>query len=159
MCVRPPVLGARHRSHVRVEDAIRTGKNTGPDHLPSVSFQINQAWCLAAGRACDLLAWLRLLCLTGDLTTAEPKTWRYRLPHAAARLVPRRQRKRKLRIPGTWPWADQPCDAEHRPDPAPRRLKRPESDRPDDRRTLAWGIGASGATARRTPRPHQPKWR
>ena len=54
--------------------------------------------------ACDLLAWLRLLCLSGDLAVAEPKTLRYRLLHTAARLV-RGQRRRTIRIPTTWPWA------------------------------------------------------
>ncbi len=54
--------------------------------------------------ACDLLAWLRLLALTGDLTTAEPKTLRYRLLHTAGRIV-RGQRRRRLTIPETWPWA------------------------------------------------------
>lgn len=44
--------------------------------MPSASFQINRAWCLAAAMACDLPAWLRLLCLTGVLATAEPKTLR-----------------------------------------------------------------------------------
>jgi hypothetical protein len=103
-------LEARHRAHARVEDGIRTGKNTGLGHLPSVSFEINQAWCLAAGMACDLLAWLRLLCLTGALAKAEPKTLRYRLLHVAARLV-RGQRKRKIRVPAVWPWAKQLRDA------------------------------------------------
>ena len=54
--------------------------------------------------AIDLLCWLRLLCLTGPLAHAEPKTLRYRLLHTAVRLV-RGQRKRKLKIPETWPWA------------------------------------------------------
>jgi hypothetical protein len=99
-------LEARHRAHARVEDTIRNAKNTGLRHLPSASFEINQAWCLAVAMACDLLAWLRLLCLTGDLAKAEPKTLRYRLLHTAARLV-RGQRHRKIRIPSTWPWSDQ----------------------------------------------------
>ena len=99
-------LEARHRAHARVEDCIRNAKNTGLGHLPSTSFDINQAWCLAAGIACDLLAWLRLLCLSGDLARAEPKTLRYRLLHTAARII-RGQRKRKIRIPGTWPWANE----------------------------------------------------
>jgi hypothetical protein len=99
-------LEARHRSHARVEDTIRNGKNTGLNHLPSASFQINQAWYLAAQIACDLLAWLRLLCLSADLAKAEPKTLRYRLLHTAARLI-RGQRLRKIRIPQTWPWADE----------------------------------------------------
>ena len=65
---------------------------------------INQAWCVAATIATDLLCWLRLLCLDGPLADAEPKTLRYRLLHTAARIV-RGQRKRKIKIPETWPWA------------------------------------------------------
>jgi hypothetical protein len=98
-------LEARHRSHARVEDSIRNAKNTGLNHLPSTSFEINQAWYLAVAIACDLLAWLRLLCLSGDLAKAEPKTLRYRLLHTSARLI-RGQRLRKIRIPETWPWAN-----------------------------------------------------
>lgn len=56
--------------------------------------------------ACDLIAWLQLLTLDGDLAKAEPKRLRYRLLHTAARLV-RGQRRRRLRIPPTWPWANQ----------------------------------------------------
>jgi hypothetical protein len=99
-------LEARHRPHARVEDCIRTGKQTGLGHLTSTSIEINRAWCLAATIACDLLCWLRLLCLDGPLTRAEPKTLRYRLLHTAARIV-RGQRKRTIRIPATWPWAQQ----------------------------------------------------
>jgi DDE family transposase len=99
-------LEARHRPHARVEDCIRTGKDTGLGHLPSASIEINRAWCLAATIACDLLCWLRLLCLDGSLAKAEPKTLRYRLLHTAARIV-RGQRKRHIRIPETWPWAGQ----------------------------------------------------
>ena len=99
-------LEARHRPHARVEDNIRTGKDTGIGHLPSTSIGINRAWCMAATIAIDLLAWLRLLCLDGPLAGAEPKTLRYRLLHTAARIV-RGQRKRKIRIPETWPWAPQ----------------------------------------------------
>ena len=50
-----------------------------------------------------LLAWLKLLALDGDL--AEPKTLRYRVLHAAGRLV-RGGRKRRLKIQATWPWAE-----------------------------------------------------
>ena len=42
-----------------------------------------------------LLAWLRLLALDGDLAKAEPKTLRYCVLHAAARLV-RGGRRRTL---------------------------------------------------------------
>jgi len=43
--------------------------------------------------ACILLSWLRLLALDGKLAKAEPKTLRYRLFHAAARLVHGGRRK------------------------------------------------------------------
>jgi hypothetical protein len=97
-------LEARHRAHARVEDRVRTGKDTGLQHLPSHVMAINAAWCVAAMIATDLLCWFRLLCLHGDLARAEPKTLRYRLLHTAARIV-RGQRKRKIKIPETWPWA------------------------------------------------------
>ncbi len=55
--------------------------------------------------ACILLAWLKLLALDGDLAKAEPKTLRYRVLHAAARLV-RGGRRRSLKIAAAWPWAE-----------------------------------------------------
>ena len=45
-----------------------------------------------------------MLALDGDLAKAEPKTLRYRVLHAAARLV-RGGRRRCLTIQATWPWA------------------------------------------------------
>ena len=97
-------LEARHRTQARAEARIRCGKATGLRHLPSRNYQVNTAWCQAASIACDLLAWLRLLALDGDLARAEPKTLRYRILHAAGRIV-RGQRRRYLRIPPSWPWA------------------------------------------------------
>lgn len=76
----------------------------GLRRLPSRSFAINQAWCLAAAIAYDLIAWLQLLALDGDLAIAEPKRLRYRILHTAARLT-HGQRRRWLRIPASWPWA------------------------------------------------------
>jgi Transposase DDE domain group 1 len=55
--------------------------------------------------ACILLAWLKLIALDGDLARAEPKTLRYRLLHAAARLV-RGGRRRTLKIAVNWPWTE-----------------------------------------------------
>src|SRR5579859_1808669 len=98
-------IDAAHRVQARVEDAIRTGKDTGLGHFPSFDFQVNAAWLTAAMIASILLAWLKLLALDGDLATAEPKTLRYRVLHTAARLV-RGGRKRHLRIQATWPWAE-----------------------------------------------------
>ena len=102
----PSFLEARHRPHARVEDRIRTAKDTGIRHLPSTSFSINQAWCVTAMIATDPLCRLRLLCLSGPPTRAEPKTLRYTILHTTARLV-RGQRKRKIKTPETRPWADE----------------------------------------------------
>jgi hypothetical protein len=55
--------------------------------------------------AADLVAWLQLLALSGPLATAEPKALRYRLLHVPARLT-HSARRRHLRIPATWPWAN-----------------------------------------------------
>jgi hypothetical protein len=97
-------LDARHRAHARVEDRIRTAKDTGLDHFPSRWFAINQAWLTVVMLAVDLLAWTQHLLLHGHLTKAEPKTLRYRLLHVAARLT-RGQRRYWLRIQRSWPWA------------------------------------------------------
>jgi hypothetical protein len=83
----PAYIDAAHRVHARVEDCVRTGKDTGLGRFPSHLFALNQAWLAAALIAAALLAWLRHLALDGDLVKAEPKTLRYRLLHAAARLA------------------------------------------------------------------------
>jgi Transposase DDE domain group 1 len=100
----PAYIDAAHRVHARVEDAIRTGKDCGIGKFPSQSLAMNKAWLTAALTAATLLAWLRLLALDGSLARAEPKTLRYRILHAAARLA-RGGRRRHLKIQGTWPWA------------------------------------------------------
>ena len=101
-------LEARHRAHARVEDRIRCAKDSGLGRFPSREFKINQAWSQLTAIAADLIAWLRLLALTGDtggaLAKAEPKTLRYRLLHVPARLT-HGGRRRRLRIPESWPWA------------------------------------------------------
>jgi len=99
-------LDARHRTHARVEDRIRTGKDTGIGRFPSRQFAINQAWLLCALTAIDLLAWTQTTLLHDQpaLAVAEPKTLRYRLLHVAANLT-RSARRTKLRIDNTWPWA------------------------------------------------------
>jgi len=52
-----------------------------------------------------LLAWLKLLALDGGLARAEPKTLRYRVLHAAARLV-RSGCRRRWKIAANRPWAE-----------------------------------------------------
>ncbi len=99
-------LEARHRAHARVEDRIRTGKDTGLGHLPSRHQNINEVWVELALIAADLLALAQSMLLTDqpDLHRAEPKTLRYRLLHTAARIT-RGQRKVFLRLAEHWPWA------------------------------------------------------
>ncbi len=101
-----PFLDARHRAHARVEDRIRTGKDTGIGHLPSRHAHINEVWIELALIAADLLALAQTMLLTDqpDLARAEPKTLRYRLLHIAARIT-RGQRKVFLRLAEHWPWA------------------------------------------------------
>jgi hypothetical protein len=112
-------IDAAHRAQARVEDTIRTGKDTGLGHFPSFDFQVNAAWLTAAMIACILLAWLKLLALDGDLAEAEPKTLRYRLIHAAARLV-HGGRRCRLKIQASWPWADAITAAWRRIDALPQ---------------------------------------
>jgi Transposase DDE domain group 1 len=112
-------IDAAHRVHARVEDAIRTGKDAGLGHFPSHDFAVNAAWLTAAMTGQILLAWLKLLALDGDLAKAEPRTLRYRVLHAAARLA-RGGRRRRLKIQASWPWADAITAAWQRIDALPQ---------------------------------------
>ncbi len=103
-------IDAAHRVHARVEDRIRTGKDTGIGHFPSHSLAVNTAWLTASLMAATLLSWLAHLGLDGELARAEPKTLRYRVLHTAARLV-RGGRRRRLKVSATWPWAQAIADA------------------------------------------------
>ena len=69
--------------------------------------RLNTAWLTASMIACILLAWLQHLALDGKLAKAEPKTLRYRVLHAAARLVRggRRTTPQDTRPPGRGPTA------------------------------------------------------
>jgi Transposase DDE domain group 1 len=98
------VLELRHRGRARVEDSIRTGKDTGMRNLPHYAFEHNQTWLEISLIAQDLLAWTRLICLTGELATAEPKRLRQRLLHVAAKLV-RHGRRTQLKLDREWPWS------------------------------------------------------
>ena len=124
---RLPVSGDRHRHRRRAGPAARGApprarprrgipplrQGHRPGQWPSSSFAINTAWVSAAAIAIDLLCWTRLLLLDGPLAKAEPATLRYRLLHTAARLV-NHSRMLILRIPETWPWAQQFADAFNR---------------------------------------------
>jgi hypothetical protein len=64
-------LELRHRGRARVEDSIRAGKDTGMRNLPHHAFEHNQTSLEASLIAQDLLSWLKLMCLTGELAKAE----------------------------------------------------------------------------------------
>jgi hypothetical protein len=97
-------LERRHRLHARVEDRIQESQELGLGRLPFQALQPNRAWFELALLAQDLLAWLRLLALDGDLALAKPKRLRGRLLHVAGRIT-RSGRRRTLHLPRAWPWA------------------------------------------------------
>jgi Transposase DDE domain group 1 len=97
-------LDARHRTQAHVEDKMKEVKACGAERLPSSDYARNSAWLQLAALAVSLLAWLRHLALDGDLARAEPKTLRYRLFSAPARLVVH-ARNRTLKIPPGWAWS------------------------------------------------------
>lgn len=99
-------LERRHRLHARVEDRIQESQELGLGRLPFQALKPNQAWFELALLAQDLLAWLRLLVLDGELALAKPKRLRHRLLHVAGR-VTRSGRRRTLHLPRAWPWREQ----------------------------------------------------
>lgn len=99
------VLELGHRGRARVEDSIRCGKDTGMRNLPHHAFAHNQTWLETSLIAQDLLTWTKLICLTGELATAEPKRLRHRLLHVAAKVV-RHGRRTHLKLDRDWPWSD-----------------------------------------------------
>lgn len=99
-------LEARHRGHARVEDRIRTAKDSGMRNLPFGEYARNQAWLMLVLLGADLVAWCQRLLLDGELRVAEPKRLRYALWHCAGRLV-RTGRRIILRLQDTWPWTAQ----------------------------------------------------
>ena len=98
-------LELRHRHRAKVEDEIRTGKETGMRAMPFAAFTHNQAWLEVSLLAQAILRWSALLCLTGELALAEPKRVRQRLLHVAGRIA-RSGRRMALRLPRSWPWAE-----------------------------------------------------
>ncbi len=81
------VLELRHRRRAKVEDEIRCGKDTGMRNLPFAAFEHNRVWLELSLIAQELLAWLRALCLSGELALAEPKRLRQRLLHVAGKVA------------------------------------------------------------------------
>ncbi len=97
-------LELRHRRRARCEDRIRCAKDTGLRNLPLQGFHQNQIWCEIVALACELLAWMQMLALTGPARRWEPKRLRLRLFFTAGRIV-RGSRRVRLRLAQHWPWA------------------------------------------------------
>src|SRR3954468_8239290 len=94
---------AEHRRHAVVEQSIAELKSAGLAHLPSGRFMANAAWLALAvmahnlGRAVGRLA-------GPDLTDATAATLRRKVFTMPGRLV-HSGRRRRLRLPESWPWA------------------------------------------------------
>jgi Transposase DDE domain group 1 len=99
-------LDALYRGRGRAEKRICETKDTGLSNFPSYSFAINKAWLTVVLIAHDLLAWLKLLCLDGEMAHAEPKRLRYCLLHTAGAIT-RSARRARLRLSAPWPWSKQ----------------------------------------------------
>lgn len=93
------------RAHAHVEDHIRRLKASGLERFPFTDLDANRAWMALVCFAADLVRWFQLLCLTGPLARAEPKTLRWQLWHTPARVV-RHGRQTIVRILDDWPNAD-----------------------------------------------------
>jgi hypothetical protein len=99
-------LEVRHRLRARAEDRIRGLKDTGMTNLPLQAFAKNQIWLELACLAYELLTWTQLLAWHDQPARAwEPKRLRLRLLAVAARLITT-GRRRILRLPKRWPWAN-----------------------------------------------------
>jgi hypothetical protein len=98
------ILEMRHRQRAHVEDRIRCGKATGLEGFPSHYWEFNEVWLELILIAQTLIAWMQLLCLTGEARVWEPKRLRYRLLHTAAQVV-RTGRRVRLRLQQSWPWS------------------------------------------------------
>ena len=98
-------LELRHRQRARAEDRIRNARATGLRNLPLHDTAQNQVWLEIVQIALDLLAWMPMLALTGNIRRWEPRRLRLRLFSAAAQIVTT-ARRRHLRFTRHWPWTD-----------------------------------------------------
>ena len=99
-------LEVRHRQRARAEDRIRNLKDTGLTNLPFHGFAQNQIWLEITLLAADLLVWTQVLAFTSQPARRwEPKRLRLRLLAVAGRIIST-GRRRYLRLPRGWPWAD-----------------------------------------------------
>ena len=98
-------IEAEHRRHAIVEQSIAELKSAGLAHLPSSRFMANAAWLALAVIAHNLARAVGLLA-SGSLHRATAATLRRAIFTMPGRLV-RSGRRRRLRLPQHWPWAEQ----------------------------------------------------
>lgn len=98
-------LELRHRRRARAEDRIRHAHTTGLRNLPFHDTAQNQVWLEIVQLALDLLAWMAMLASGAPARRREPRTLRFRLLHAAARIT-HSARIARLRFPRHWPWTE-----------------------------------------------------
>jgi hypothetical protein len=97
-------LEADHRRHAVIEQSIAELKSAGLAHLPSGRFMANAAWLALAVLAHNLGKAVGLL-TGGVLHQATAPTLRRAIFTMPGRLV-RSGRRRRLRLPEHWPWAE-----------------------------------------------------
>jgi hypothetical protein len=98
-----PDLEADHRRHAVVEQRIAELKSAGLAHLPSGRFMANAAWLALTVMAHNLARAVGHLA-GPDLDTATAPSLRRKVFTIPGRLV-RSGRRRRLRLPASWPWA------------------------------------------------------
>jgi hypothetical protein len=101
----PRQLDQTMRAHAHVESHIERLKDSGLCRFPFTVLNNNENWFTMVLLAADLVRWFQLLCLDGPWRQARPKTLRWGIFHAPARLV-RRARRTIVRIIDDWPTAD-----------------------------------------------------
>jgi hypothetical protein len=110
---------ADHRRHAVVEQTMAELKSAGLAHMPSGNFMANAAWLALTvmahnlGRAVGQFA-------GPDLNSATAATLRRKVFTMPGRLVCS-GRRRHLRLPTSWPWADAITTALHRITAIPQR--------------------------------------
>jgi hypothetical protein len=93
----------QHRRQARCEDRIRNIKATGLRNLPLKGLAQNQVWCEIVALACELLAWMQMLALTGTAAAGSPSGSGCGCspsPTASGRHL-------RIRLARHWPWAGQ----------------------------------------------------
>ena len=98
-------LEVRHRQRARAEDRIRGLKDTGLRNLPFHGYARNQLWVEIVALAADLLTWTQTLAFDEREPARrwEPKRLRFRILAVAGRII-HGGRRRRLRLPRSWPW-------------------------------------------------------